>query len=83
MNVITASSILLEQNNQLSNLLQNSSLICNQINNIANQENSNSVPDINERIKGLCGALYVQMSAIKSQTVLLEQALDQLSQLVN
>ncbi len=83
MNVITASAILQGQNNQLSNLLQNTSLICTQIDNIANQENSDSIPDVNERIKGLCASLYVQISAIKSQTVLVEQALDNLSQLVN
>jgi len=83
MNVLTASAILLEQNNQLSNLIQNTTLICNQINTIANQENSDSIPDINERIKGFCASLYVQITSIKSQTVLVEQALDQISQLVN
>lgn len=83
MTVLTASAILLEQANQLANILQNVTLIANQINNIANQENSDSVPDVDDRIKALCGAMNVQLLSTGSQTVLVQQALDQLSQLVN
>lgn len=81
MNVITAAAILLEQSNQLSNIIQSCNMISNQINNIANQENA--VADVNERIKALCGAMNVQLVSSGSQTVLVQQALDQLSQLVN
>lgn len=83
MNVITASAILLEQVNQLANIVQNCNLLSNQINNIANQENSNSIPDVDERIKALCGSMNVQLVSTTSQTVLVQQALDQLAQLVN
>ncbi len=86
MNVLTASAILLEQVNQLTNIIQNIALISTQINNIANQENQdnvNSIPDVNARIKALCGAMNVQLVSTTSQTVLVQQALDQLSELVN
>lgn len=83
MTVITAAAVLLEQSNQLMTIVNQVTIICNQINNIANQENSNTLPDVNERIKALCGAVNVQMTSSTSQGVLVQQALDQLSQLVN
>lgn len=83
MTVITAAAVLLEQSNQLMSIVNQVSIVSNQINNIANQENSDTIPDINERIKALCGALNVQLVSSTSQGVLVQQALDQLSQLVN
>lgn len=83
MNVLTAAAILLEQSNQLMNIVNQIVTISNQINSIASQENSNSIPDVNGRIKALCGSMNVQMTSSTSQTVLVQQALDQLSQLVN
>ena len=83
MTVVTAAAVLLEQSNQLMTIVNQIVGISNQINNIANQENSNTVPDVNERIKALCGAVNVQMISSTSQGVLVQQALDQLSQLVN
>lgn len=81
MTVITAAAILLEQCNQLSNVTNQINMISNQINNIANQENPPA--DINSRIKGLCASMNVQNDAEKSQCILLQQALDALSELVN
>lgn len=80
MTVITATAILLEQGNQLMGIVNQITMICNQINVVANQENPPA--DINERIKGLCASLNVQSEAEKSQTFLLQQALDALSDII-
>ena len=80
MTIVTASAILLEQGNQLLGIVNQITMICNQIDVIAKQETPPA--DINDRIKGLCASLNVQNEAEKSQTILFQQALDKLSDII-
>lgn len=76
MTVITGAAIVLEQATQESNIASQLSLMATQINNIANQENPDA--DINDRIKALIASVDVQIIALNSQSVLLQQAVDTL-----
>lgn len=80
MDIITASVVLLEQSNQLSNIDNSLNTIARQIVEIASQ--TESAADVSLRIKAAVGSANIQLSGIESQKVLVQQALDALSALV-
>lgn len=80
MNIKTASAIVSEQSHQLGTVVELLINLAIQINDIANEENS--IIDSNDRIKALVASADIQMIALSSQSVLLQQALDQLATVI-
>lgn len=77
MDIKTAADIVLIQATQLASVVQQATMLSNQIDNIAQQETG-----VADRIKALVASLDVQVEGSRSQTVLLQQAIDALSALL-
>lgn len=81
MTVITGAAVLLAQADQATVIASQIMGLSSQIENISKQENPQA--DINDRIKALGASLSVQLEGARSQTVLLQQALDNLMNLIS
>lgn len=82
MDLKTAVSILVQQVEQLmtvTNTLQMQSSIVSQL---ADFEN-NSIPDPEAQIKSLMASMTIQMTALNAQDVIVQQAIDKISEIVN
>lgn len=77
MDIKTASDVVLLQATQLASVVQQVTVLSNQIDNISQQETG-----VNDRIKALIASLDVQVEGARSQTILLQQAIDTLSGLL-
>lgn len=77
MDIKTAADVVLLQATQLASVVQQVTILSNQIDNIAQQE-----VGVVDRIKALVASLDVQVEGSRSQTVLLQQAIDVLSGLL-
>lgn len=80
MDIKTASAILLAQVGQLNNMVTAMSTTAAQIDTIANQENPDA--DIALRIKALVATIDVQITATTSETVLVQNAADNLASIL-
>lgn len=86
MNIQTASASLNIQAMQLLNIVNNAASLSQQILNIATEINAtdaNGIVEIAPRIKSLIASMTVQIQATSSQTILVQQAMDELSKLVS
>lgn len=77
MDIKTAADVVLLQATQLASVVQQVTILSNQIDNISQQESG-----VADRIKALVASLGVQVEGSRSQTVLLQQAVDTLSGLL-
>lgn len=77
MDITTAADVLLLQATQLASVVQQITILSNQIDNISQQETG-----VADRIKAIVASLDVQVEGSRSQTVLLQQAIDVLSGLL-
>lgn len=77
MDVKTASDVVLLQATQLNTVAQQVTILSNQIVNISQQEMG-----VTDRIKALIASIDVQVESVRSQTVLLQQAIDTLAGLL-
>lgn len=77
MDIKTAADVVLIQATQLVSVVQQVSVLSSQVDNIAQQESG-----VADRIKALVASLDVQIEGSRSQTVLLQQAIDALSGLL-
>lgn len=73
----TAADVVLIQANQLASVIQQATVLANQIDNISQQETG-----VSDRIKALIASIDVQVEGARSQTVLLQQAIDALAGLL-
>lgn len=81
MTVITGAAVLLAQADQNTVIASQIMGLSSQIENISKQENPQA--DIDDRIKALGASLTVQLEASRAQTVLLQQALDNLMNIIS
>lgn len=82
MDLKTAVSILVQQCEQMSGValvVQQQSQIASQL---ANMEN-NSIPDPEDQIKSMMASMTIQMTALNSQDVIVQQAIDRISEILN
>ena len=80
MDIKTASAILLAQVGQLNNMVTAMNTTAAGIDTIANQENPDA--DIALRIKALVATIDVQITATTSETVLVQNAADNLASIL-
>ena len=82
MDLQTAVAILDQQANQMvqiANVILQQAVLVSQL---ANMEN-NSIPDPEGQIKSFMGSMNIQMTALNSQDVLVQQAIDKVAEIVN
>ncbi len=80
MDLLTAVAILVSQCQETMNDVNSISSMSYSIQELANQENT--IPAINPQIKAIISSMDVDMTALKSQIVLLQQAIDQVASIV-
>lgn len=80
MDIIIATSVFLEQVNQLNNQVSNLNSLAFQATDIVSKDTD---PDsVRSRIAAIVSSSDVQLTAIGAQTVLVQQAVDELAKLV-
>lgn len=79
MDLVTAVSVLVQQAGQLNNLIVQLSMQADNAMALVNQENS--VPTINPQIHSLTASMSIIMTAINSQDVMVQQAIDKVAEL--
>ena len=82
MDLKTAVAILAQQVQQMISVANTINGQAMQVSQLANMEN-NSIPDPEGQIKSFMGSMNIQMTALNSQDVLVQQAIDRISEIIN
>lgn len=80
MDIITGAAILSDLANQLSNIDSMLNTLTTQILTLAQQ--ANTTTDVPAQIKSVLGSVNIQLVAVASQKVLVQQAADQLADII-
>lgn len=81
MDLLTAVAILVSQTQLTSEDVNNITSMAYAIQDLAKQENS--IPAIDPQIKAIISSMDVDMTALNSQLILLQQAIDQVASIVS
>lgn len=81
MELKTNCDILIQQLEQSSSIVSSLQAIANAASELANQENG--VADVTQQVKSLMASATIQMEAVRSQNVLVQQTIDKILSLVN
>lgn len=81
MELKTSCAVLEQQLQQVASIVSSLQAISNNAGALANEENTTS--DINQQIKSLMASATIQMQALNSQDVLVQQTIDKILAMVN
>lgn len=82
MDLKTAVAILNQQVMQLMGVVQIIQVQASEVSQLADFEN-NSIPDPEDQIKSMMASMTIQMTALGSQDVIVQQAIDRISEILN
>lgn len=82
MDLKTAVAILNQQVMQLMGVVQTIQVQSAEVSQLADFEN-NSIPDPEDQIKSMMASMTIQMTALSSQDVIVQQAIDRISEILN